>query len=130
MSEYKLKDRYTFIKALIIEDVPFTKKQIVNDFKSFGYFVLTADSGREALGIIAQYKPHIITMSHNLKDITVNQLLNRIIETISREESKLLLFSDKNKQKVPKIGDFDAIIPINYELEEFSKVLNELKFKT
>lgn len=129
MSNYKLKNRYSFIKVLVIEDVPFTKKRIVNDIRTYGYFVITVATGREALSKIALYKPHIITISHNLRDITVNKLLNKIIETISREESKLLLFSDRKKQKVPFIGDFDAIVPIDYEGEELLKALDSFNFK-
>lgn len=91
-NNYRLDSDHFFKKILIVEDVTYLKRLLKKEFKDLGYFVLTAQKGEEAIKKAYKYSPDIVTLSHDLKDMTIIQFLERIKSIC---DTKILFLSSR-----------------------------------
>ena len=90
---------------LIVDDIVYIVKSIATILRNAGYYVITAQSGAEALLKFGSYMPDLITVDQKLPDMTGYQLVEKI--------NKL------NVEKKPKIIFISAV----YDREEIKSIL-------
>ena len=87
-------------KILVVDDILYVVKSISKIFQDEGHFVISAVSGSEALEKIFKYSPHLITVDHNLKDMTGLDLIRKVKKI--NPNIKILYLSAVHDRKVIK----------------------------
>lgn len=129
MNEYRLESQYNFIKVLIIEDILYNRRSITKEFRDIDCFVLSANSGNEALEKVKRYSPHIVTFSHDLSDMTIKTLVMEVINCADREETKLLLLSSRENTDFYQrdlSNMIDGVVTLPASLEELQTTVSTL----
>jgi CheY-like chemotaxis protein len=90
---------------LIVDDIVYIVKSIAKILRNAGYYVITAQTGAEALMKFGSYQPDLITIDQKLPDMTGYQLVEKI--------------NKMNVEKKPKIIFISAV----YEREEIKSIL-------
>jgi len=104
---------------LIIDDILYVLKSITTILKEEGYFVLTAKSGQEALGLLNKYSPDLVTIDMKLPDISGLQLLEKINKLELKKKPKIIFISaNYDKDEIQNILKQNVS---NYLLKPFKK---------
>lgn len=125
MNDYRLEHQYNFTKILIVEDILYSKRSLAKDFRDIDCFVLSAKTGKETIEKIIRYDPDIITISHDLSDISIKVLISEIIKYADRETTKLILIS--TRESTDHYTDLvDAVITLPVDKGELERNVLEL----
>lgn len=125
MDDYRLEHLYNFTKVLIIEDILYSKRSLAKDFRDIECFVISATTGKETIEKIIRYDPDLITISHDLSDISIKVLISEIIKYADRETTKLLMIS--TRESTDHFTDLvDAILTLPIDKGELEKKVLEL----
>lgn len=125
MDDYRLESLYNFTKVLIIEDILYSKRSLAKDFRDIDCFVISAKTGKETIEKIIRYDPDIITISHDLIDISVKVLISEIIKYADRETTKLILVSTR-KSTDTYTNLVDAVVTLPIDKKELQNRVMEL----
>lgn len=125
MDDYRLESLYNFTKVLIIEDILYSKRSLAKDFRDIDCFVISAKTGKETIEKIIRYDPDIITISHDLIDISLKVLISEIIKYADRETTKLILVSTR-KSTDTYTNLVDAVVTLPIDKKELQNRVMEL----
>jgi CheY-like chemotaxis protein len=86
-------DPGSFKKILIVDDIMYVVKSLTRILRDEGYFILTATSGKEALGKFKAYSPDLVTIDQKLPDMTGLQLVDMILSLKSSRPPRIIFIS-------------------------------------
>lgn len=101
------------VKVLIVDDIPLNVMLIDKMLKKFGFTVLKANSGHDALSIISAQKPNIMFLDLMMPGMSGYEVLEEVRKTISSEELPVVILSALNSNddiaKAMNLGANDFI---------------------
>lgn len=106
-------------KILVVDDILYVVRSISKILSDEGYQVLTAFSGKEALAILKQHSPDLITIDQKLPDMTGINLVEQIKKLNLEVFPKIIFISAVYDKE--QIGAILKNLVSNYILKPFKK---------
>lgn len=84
------------VKILIVDDIPLNVLLIDKMLAKFKFHILKANSGADALKIIAEEKPNILLLDLMMPGVNGYQVTEEVRKTITKEEMPIVILSALN----------------------------------
>lgn len=84
------------VKILIVDDIPLNVLLIDKMLAKFKFHILKANSGADALKIIAEEKPHILLLDLMMPGVDGYQVTEEVRKTITKEQMPIVILSALN----------------------------------
>lgn len=101
------------VKVLIVDDIPLNVMLIDKMLKKFGFKILKANSGQDALNIINEEKPNIMFLDLMMPGMSGYEVLEEVRKTTSGEVFPIVILSALNSNddiaKAMNLGANDFI---------------------
>ena len=94
-------------KVLVVEDSGFQRKRIVQELENNGFQVLEAENGEQALTLIREERPVLISTDLAMPEFDGFWLLERLLET-SNEIPVIIFTSDVSESTANKVKQLGA----------------------
>lgn len=89
---------------LIVDDILYVVKSIARILKEEGFFVMTANTGMEAIRKFEKYSPDLITIDQMLPDMLGTKLVEEIRKRENNKKTRLIFISSVyDKEKIKSI---------------------------
>jgi len=104
---------------LVVDDILYVVKSISKILRDEGFFVLTAQTGFDALRKVEQYAPDLVTIDQKLPDMMGTKLVEEIRKIETGKKTKIIFISaNYDKDKIKSILHLGVD---NYLLKPFRK---------
>lgn len=101
------------VKVLIVDDIPLNVMLIEKMLKKFGFVILKANSGHDALKLIESEKPHLMFLDLMMPGMSGYDVLENVRQNISGEQLPIVILSALNSNddiaKAMNLGANDFI---------------------
>lgn len=84
------------VKILIVDDIPLNVLLIDKMLAKFKFHILKANSGADALKIIAEEKPHILLLDLMMPGVDGYQVTEEVRKTVTKEQMPIVILSALN----------------------------------
>ncbi|MBE9039266.1 response regulator transcription factor [Oscillatoriales cyanobacterium LEGE 11467] len=117
------------LTILVVDDDPGIRISIGDYLELCGYSTIVAENGREALGLVEKYHPHLIVTDAIMPQMDGFELVRRVRQ---RPDCRLLpvIFLTAHNQTPDRIRGYqlgvDLYMPKPFELEEIGAVVRNL----
>ncbi|MBN2545479.1 MAG: response regulator [Spirochaetes bacterium] len=113
--------------VLVVDDILYVVKSISKILRDEGFFVLTAQTGLDAIKKVEQYSPDLVTIDQKLPDMMGTKLVEEIRKIETGKKTKIIFISALyDKDKIKSILHLGVD---NYLLKPFKKsvLVNTIK---
>ncbi|MBY0538215.1 response regulator [Patescibacteria group bacterium] len=87
------------VKVLMVEDDPFLSEMVLTKLSAEGCIPYSTADGSEALGLIEQFRPHVVLLDLMLPGMSGEEILQQLKTNPELKDIPVVIFSNKSEEE-------------------------------
>lgn len=87
------------VKVLMVEDDPFLSEMVLTKLSLEGCIPYSTADGREALGLVEQFRPHVVILDLMLPGMPGEEILQQLKANPELKDIPVVIFSNKSEEE-------------------------------